>query len=104
MERDENEEIKSLSKIFSALSHSSRYMILKFIMKERKAAFGEILDVFEMNDNTLRFHLNKIKGAGLISQSRKGMPYKITELGELSLDFYNKMKKAIEKHIKAQKG
>lgn len=83
------ESIKIFSKAMSALSSNEKRLKIALIIKdEQKATFTEIKTKIDINNNNLRFHLKKLKEAGIILQPFERRPYKITELGSTVLKFF----------------
>jgi predicted transcriptional regulator len=96
--------IKELSfhdrlKIHAALTHNTRLNILKYLLKNDGASFSRIKGEFDLNPNTLTYHLKILEYAGLIHSeysknpnTREYSKYYITPLGKemLKIDDYTK--------------
>lgn len=67
--------------IFDALSSTLRCEIFRYIKKKKLIHFEGIRREFNLNNNTLSFHLNKLQNAGVIQQTRNRGPYEISKLG-----------------------
>jgi len=85
-----------------SISNSTRAEITKYIQKHKSATFEELRSVFNLNNNTLSFHLKKLQEGYVISQSEERGPYALGELGELmlrALDGLEGKAPSILKHI-----
>lgn len=70
-----------MGEVYDAMGNQTRLDISEHIKSEGKSTFAELKDIFSLNPNTLRFHLQKLKDAHLITQTRSRGPYIITDLG-----------------------
>jgi len=68
-----------------SISNSTRADIAKYIKKHKKATFEDLRKEFNLNNNTLSFHLKKLQESYIISQSDKRGHYILGELGKLML-------------------
>jgi len=83
-------EIKSLAETAGAIANTLRLAIMMALHDVGKKSFNELLDAFEVNPNSLNYHLTKLLKAGLIERERtakqtleeKHSFYKLTAKGE----------------------
>jgi predicted transcriptional regulator len=68
-----------------SISNNTRAEITRYIQKHKEAAFEELRNEFNLNNNTLGFHLKKLQEAYIISQPDKRGHYILGELGKLML-------------------
>ena len=54
------------------LAHRSRRLLLNYIKSHPGVSFGEVRDVFEMNDSTLRYHLRYLERSRKVTSERVG--------------------------------
>lgn len=91
-----------VSEALVSISNITRVEITKYIREHKKVTFEELRTVFNLNNNTLCFHLRKLQEAYIISQPKQRGPYELGELGKLMLnareDLENKSV-SILKHI-----
>jgi len=85
-------DVKLISKVLSALSHNTRFKIARYVQKNKKVGFKELKTKFNLNSNTLRFHLRKLQDAKIIVQPTKRGAYLISKLGNTMLTFYDELK------------
>ena len=71
---------------FSALGNKNRLLIASYIRDNKEATFEQIRKEFNLNNNTLCFHITKLRKGNVIFQGKTGKPYKMTEIGELILN------------------
>lgn len=76
-------ESKVICDVLNAMSNILRMRIANYIKDMGVVTFGEIRDNFNLNNNTLTFHLKKLKSAYIISQKNERGPYSLGELGEI---------------------
>lgn len=69
----------------SALSNESRMNITRYIQKNKEVTFGMLRQNFNMNNNTLTFHLQKLLKAYIISHPKDRGPYQVGPLGNKML-------------------
>ncbi len=62
---------KEFNKIFKAIGYKTRTDILYEISKNEKLSLTELSKKFNMNIQTLDFHIQKLKDAGIINSKRK---------------------------------
>lgn len=99
MEKEERKK-KIICKALSAISLKIRRKIGIYILKNKRATFGELRLTFNLNNNTLRFHLGKLQEAYIVSQSESRFPYELTEFGEKIMNIFEGMEKVIDSIIK----
>jgi len=83
-------EIKSLAETAGAIANTLRLAIMLALRDMGKQSFNELLDAFQVNPNSLNYHLTKLLKADLIERERtaketleeKHSFYKITAKGE----------------------
>lgn len=68
-----------------ALSNESRVNIVRCIQKNEEATFEMLRQNFNLNNNTLTFHLQKLLNARIISQPKNRGPYQLGPLGDRML-------------------
>lgn len=78
------EEFTIIADIFSGLSHKTRLSILDILTKQ-PMTFTELLKKYQLNTNTLTYHLDKLGELGFTS--KKGKKYHTTDLGTYALGF-----------------
>lgn len=76
---------KMIIKAVVSIGDSTRIDIARYIQSHKKATFMELINAFNLNHNTLRFHLRKLKQAHVIAQPKKRGSYTLDVLGELML-------------------
>jgi len=85
-----------------SISNITRAEITKYIQKHKSVTFEELRSVFNLNNNTLSFHLKKLQEGYVISQPKERGPYELGELGELMLRALDRLEgkaPSILKHI-----
>lgn len=85
--------------IFDALSNTLRCDIFRYIKKKKLIHFEDIRKEFNLNNNTLRFHLSKLQNAGVVQQTRNRGPYEVSELGTSILDFLQRIETLITDYL-----
>jgi len=68
-----------------SISNITRVDIIRYLQRYSKASFKELRTEFNLNNNTLRFHLRKLQDAYIVSQPKKRGYYMLGELGEVIL-------------------
>ena len=81
-----NREHEIVSEALFSISNITRVEIIKYIREHKKVTFEELRTVFNLNNNTLCFHLRKLQDAYIISQPKQRGPYELGELGKLMLN------------------
>lgn len=79
----------------SALSNDTRRKLARYIQKNKMATFKELRTEFNLNNNTLMFHLQKLQDAYIVSQPKERGAYQIGELGETMLSFVDELESEI---------
>lgn len=79
--------------ICDGLSHTLRINIIKNIGQSSKH-FETLRFAFNLNNNTLTFHLNKLVYCGILKKD-DGL-YQITDTGRASLVFLDKLEKYVK--------
>jgi len=69
----------------SALSNNTRVNIARHIQKNKRATFEELRTEFNLNNNSLTFHLQKLQDAYIVTQMKNRAPYELGELGDVML-------------------
>jgi len=86
-------------KIHAALTHDMRLNILKYLSKNKAASFSCIKEEFNLNPNTLSYHLKILEYAGLVHSEYSKNPdtreysrYSLMDLGKemLKVEDYTK--------------
>lgn len=104
-------EIKRLAETAGAIANTLRLAIMIALLDTEKQSFSELLDAFQINPNSLNYHLTKLLKADLIERKRtvkaaleeKYSFYKLTAKGkELlhSLDVFPTVLRAIVHSVK----
>jgi len=71
IESGETRNLRQMTKVFKALSDSTRQQILQ-LLEERQRNVGEIVDKFELSQPTISRHLSVLKEADLVIDQRQG--------------------------------
>jgi predicted transcriptional regulator len=79
-------ESKIICDVLKAMSNDIRARIANYIKDKKTVTFEEIRKEFNLNSNTLTFHLNKLKNAHIISQNDERGPYSQGTLGVVIYD------------------
>lgn len=94
-ETEEKEIINRASEIWGlalvSISNSTRADITRYIQKHKKATFEDLRKEFNLNNNTLSFHLKKLQESYVISQTDKRGQYILGGLGKLMLRVMNEL-------------
>jgi len=93
---------KVLSKALFALSNETRIKIMVFIRKKKRTKFEQLRKEFNLNNNTLTFHLKKLQDANIVFQVKNRGPCELNEFGEVMLEFFEEMEKAVESFSKGK--
>jgi len=82
-----------------ALSNESRLNIIRHIQKNKEVTFGELRQNFNLNNNTLAFHLQNLLNARIVSQPRNRGPYQVGPLGDIMLQFLDALEDNISSSL-----
>lgn len=74
-----------IDKSLISISNRTRVDIIRYLRRYSKATFKELRTEFNLNNNTLRFHLRKLQDAYIIAQPKKRGYYMLGELGEVMI-------------------
>lgn len=77
-ERLDKEVMGQLTLIFRTMSNPTRMDIVKFLKKHDGSCFEDIRQEFNVNNNTISYHLKKLIAAELVKKNGK---YYITDFG-----------------------
>jgi DNA-binding transcriptional ArsR family regulator len=71
VEANESRNLRQMTKVFKALSDSTRQQILQ-LLEERQRNVGEIVGNFDLSQPTISRHLSVLKEADLVIDQRQG--------------------------------
>lgn len=102
--KEEQEKIKAktveiIGEALGAISNDSRANIAKYIRDKKDVKFEELRKEFNLNNNTLTFHLNKLQSAHIVSQQKDRGSYSLGKLGEVMLDYLEALESELSSKI-----
>ena len=90
----DKEAMEQLKLIFRTMSNPTRMVIVKFLNKHVGCCFEDIRHEFNVNNNTMSYHLKKLVASGLV---RKNGKYYVTDFCRKAAVVYDDFEKAMSK-------
>ena len=84
----------------SAIGSEIRRDILQYIKENKEVTFEELRRKFNLNNNTLTFHLQKLLDGHIISQQKKRGRYQVGDMGNIMLKFLDALKDDVTLSLK----
>jgi predicted HTH transcriptional regulator len=89
---EEKKEIRSraleiVGEAIAASSNDTRAKIIMYIKQHGKASFEELRKEFNLNNNSLTFHLRKLQNSYILCQPVERGDYQLGQLGAIMLQF-----------------
>ena len=99
-EYKESKEKEILNNALSALGNVTRIHIARYIRKNEEVKFGNIRYEFNLNNNSLTFHLKKLERSHIISKPKEGT-YTLGILGEPMLHILDKFEEDVYQFLES---
>ena len=96
--------MKECRECLFALSNESRVNITRYVQENKEVTFETLRKNFNMNNNTLTFHIQKLMKAYIISQPKDRGTYQIGPLGNRMLQLLDALEIDVSEKIKKHKG
>ena len=99
------EEIKTrtveiIGEALGSISNDGRANIARYIRDKKDVKFEELRKEFNLNNNTLTFHLKKLQDAYIISQEKNRGSYRLGQLGEVVLEYLEALENNLSPRIR----
>lgn len=92
--------VEIIGEALGSISNDGRANIAKYIRDKKDVKFEELRREFNLNNNTLTFHLNKLQSAYIISQEKNRGSYRLGQLGEVVLDYLEALENNLSPRIR----
>jgi len=79
--------IEMAGEALASISNSTRANITKYVRDNKKATFEQLRKYFNLNNNTLSFHLKRLQETNILIQRTEKGPYEIGDLGNEVLTY-----------------